>query len=101
VGKASRTTVVSTQASAKVRDNVIAVYGVPAAANLEEVCAEDGGIRLTGWVSSAVKSSGRSGGDRQFFFLNGRPVDMPRAVKVLNEAYRCGRPFQGCAQCLR
>lgn len=27
-------------------------------------------------------------GDRQFFFLNGRPVDLPKATKALNECYR-------------
>lgn len=27
-------------------------------------------------------------GDRQFFFLNGRPIDLPRATKALNETYR-------------
>lgn len=30
----------------------------------------------------------RSAGDRQFFFLNGRPVDLPKAIKLLNETYR-------------
>lgn len=27
-------------------------------------------------------------GDRQFLFLNGRPVDLPKATKALNETYR-------------
>lgn len=27
-------------------------------------------------------------GDRQFFFLNGRPVDLPKAAKALNDTYR-------------
>ena len=27
-------------------------------------------------------------GDRQFFYVNGRPVDLPKAVKLLNETYR-------------
>ena len=27
-------------------------------------------------------------GDRQFFYLNGRPVDLPKATKLLNETYR-------------
>lgn len=25
---------------------------------------------------------------RQFFYLNGRPIDFPRAAKVVNEAFR-------------
>jgi DNA mismatch repair ATPase MutL len=33
-------------------------------------------------------SSGRASGDRQFFYVNGRPVDLPRFSKALNELYR-------------
>ena len=32
--------------------------------------------------------SGRAATDRQFFFLNGRPVDLPKFARVLNETYR-------------
>ena len=32
--------------------------------------------------------SGRAATDRQFFFVNGRPVDVPKFAKVLNETYR-------------
>ncbi len=39
-------------------------------------------------VSAAGASTGRSVGDRQFFYINGRPVDMPRAARHLNEAYK-------------
>lgn len=41
-----------------------------------------------GWVSKATAGSGRAAGDRQFFYINGRPVDLPKAAKVLNETYR-------------
>lgn len=27
-------------------------------------------------------------GDRQLFFVNGRPVELPKAVKLLNQTYR-------------
>jgi len=44
-----------------------------------------GGCRL---VSAAGAATGRAAGDRQFFYINGRPVDMPRASRHLNEAYK-------------
>ena len=40
------------------------------------------------FVSKATAGSGRAGGDRQFFFINGRPVDLPRFTKALNESFR-------------
>ncbi len=39
-------------------------------------------------VSKAGPGNGRAGGDRQFFYLNGRPVDLPKAVRILNDAYK-------------
>ena len=39
-------------------------------------------------VSRAGRGCGRAAGDRQFFYLNGRPVDVPRATRLLNESYR-------------
>merc|ERR1711965_1065823 len=45
-------------------------------------------LRLKGYVSKAAAGCARTSTDRQFFFLNGRPVDLPKATRVLNEAYR-------------
>jgi DNA mismatch repair protein PMS2 len=41
--------------------------------------------RITGLVSKAGEGVGRSDNDRQFTFLNGRPVDLPKVGRVLNE----------------
>ena len=83
------------------RDNILTVFGSKAADAVEPLQveaelegggeAEEGqeqGVSVSGWVSKATAPSGRSAGDRQFFFLNGRPVDLPKAVKLLNETYR-------------
>lgn len=40
---------------------------------------------ITGLVS---KSTNVRGGERQFFYVNGRPVDLPKIAKALNEGYR-------------
>ena len=95
-GGGARATVVSTQGAPSVRDNVVAVFGAKAAEGLEPLPAGDAanaipglpaGASIAGWVSRAA-APGRAGGDRQFFFVNGRPVDLPKAAKVLNEAFR-------------
>jgi DNA mismatch repair ATPase MutL len=31
---------------------------------------------------------GRSDNDRQFTYCNGRPVDLPKVIKVVNEVWR-------------
>ena len=41
--------------------------------------------------------SGRAASDRQFFFVNGRPVDVPKFVKVLNDTYRSLSSLAGAA----
>ena len=59
-----------------------------------EAAAGDGGAppppppRIAGFVSSGTADRARAAGDRQFFFINGRPVDFPAASRALNEAYR-------------
>jgi DNA mismatch repair protein PMS2 len=88
-GSGSRTVVVTTQAAHSIRENVIALFGGKTAEALDCVDFDAGdGLRIVGLVSKATAGTGRAAGDRQFFFINGRPVDMPKAVKVLNESFR-------------
>ena len=48
--------------------------------------------QCTGWVSlpglENKKTSARASADRQFFYVNGRPVDYPKIAKTLNETFR-------------
>lgn len=44
--------------------------------------------RISGYVSRSGGGVGRSDNDRQFFFLNGRPVDLPRVTRLVNEVWR-------------
>ena len=48
----------------------------------DEIC------NITGYVSKAGVGVGRSDNDRQFTFINGRPVDLSKFIKVVNEAWR-------------
>ncbi|KAH9542752.1 hypothetical protein CY35_13G024300 [Sphagnum magellanicum] len=93
VGKSGRSTVIQTQGSGSVKDNVITVFGIKTAACLEplELSAMDVGgqsVKVEGFVSKPGAGCGRASGDRQFFYVNGRPVDLPKISRLLNELYR-------------
>ncbi|KAG7379957.1 ATP-binding mismatch repair protein [Phytophthora pseudosyringae] len=46
------------------------------------------GRKVEGYVSKVGAGVGRSDNDRQFFFINGRPFDLPKMAKTLNEVWR-------------
>lgn len=88
VGKSGRTTIVQTQGSGSVKDNIITVFGSKTATCLEplDLVVSDG-FRVEGFVSRPGAGCGRASGDRQFVYVNGRPVDLPKVNKLLNELY--------------
>lgn len=45
-------------------------------------------VKVTGLISSATWGQGRSSADRQFYYINGRPVDLPVVAKAVNEVYK-------------
>ncbi|CDP03504.1 unnamed protein product [Coffea canephora] len=88
-GKNAKSVVLRTQGSGSLRDNIITVLGMNTFTCLEpvEVSISDG-CTVDGFLSKPGYGSGRNLGDRQFFFVNGRPVDMPKVSKLVNELYR-------------
>uniref|UniRef100_A0A7I4EEC4 Uncharacterized protein n=1 Tax=Physcomitrium patens TaxID=3218 RepID=A0A7I4EEC4_PHYPA len=88
VGKSGRTTIVRTQGSGSVKDNIISVFGSKTAACLEPLNMEvSDGCLVEGFISRPGSGCGRASGDRQFIYVNGRPVDLPKINKLLNELY--------------
>lgn len=45
-------------------------------------------VRVAGLVSTAQWGKGRSSPDRQYFYVNGRPCDLPKVARAINEVYR-------------
>jgi DNA mismatch repair protein PMS2 len=45
-------------------------------------------VTVSGLISSATWGKGRSSADRQFYYMNGRPVDLPVVAKAINEVYK-------------
>ncbi|KAL3517451.1 hypothetical protein ACH5RR_020040 [Cinchona calisaya] len=88
-GRNAKSVVLKTQGSGYLKDNIITVFGMNTFTCLEplEVSISDSCI-VNGFLSKPGYGSGRNLGDRQFFFVNGRPVDMPKVSKLVNELYR-------------
>ncbi|KMT19361.1 hypothetical protein BVRB_1g013620 [Beta vulgaris subsp. vulgaris] len=88
-GKSARSMVLKTQGSGSLKDNIVTLFGMSTFICLEPLCIPmPENCRVEGFVSKAGNGSGRNTGDRQFFYVNGRPVDMPKVSKLVNELYK-------------
>ncbi|KAF5376466.1 hypothetical protein D9615_008594 [Tricholomella constricta] len=45
-------------------------------------------VTVRGLISKFTVAGGRTGADRQFFYVNGRPCNLPKIQKAFNEVYR-------------
>lgn len=102
----SRNIVVATDGKQTVRENIINVFEAKQLANLVDVqlvkpdecilleygikTAPDEELPFTFefLVSSVIHGSGRSTTDRQFYFINNRPCEPSKLMKLVNEIYR-------------
>lgn len=94
-GKNAKSVVFKTQGSGSIKDNIITVFGMNTFNCLESVSillSDD--CKVEGFVSKSGQGSGRNLGDRQFFFVNNRPVDMPKVSKLVNELYKSANSRQ-------
>jgi DNA mismatch repair protein PMS2 len=88
-GSGARNIVMATQGARTLKDNVVAIWGRKCADALEpflENATSLDCLKIEGLISKA--SQGRSVAERQFFYINGRPVDLPKVSKLLNETFR-------------
>ncbi|XP_048817843.1 mismatch repair endonuclease PMS2 isoform X2 [Lagopus muta] len=105
VGQGKKSPVVSTAGGLNLKENIGAVFGKKQLQSLipfvqlppnEAVC-EEYGLKstdlpeklysITGFISRCDHGVGRSTTDRQFFFINQRPCDPAKVVKLVNEVY--------------
>ncbi|XP_076007978.1 mismatch repair endonuclease PMS2 [Genypterus blacodes] len=104
-GQGKRSTVLGTSGSQNMRDNIGAIFGSKQLQSLlpfqqlspTENIKEEYGLGdaelpkqlfdITGFVSQGDHGVGRSATDRQFFFINNRPCDPTKVIKVVNEVY--------------
>ncbi|CAK0773475.1 hypothetical protein CVIRNUC_004069 [Coccomyxa viridis] len=101
IGTGTRTKALSTQGGQRMRDNIANAFGPRTAEALMPLDASLGDIaKACGYISKENAFFGKSGGDRQYFYINGRPVHLPKAraspehgaaaqfSKALNDAHR-------------
>lgn len=88
-GKNPKSIVLNTQGRGSLKDNIITVFGMSTFTSLQPVsiCISDD-CRVEGFLSKPGQGTGRNLADRQYFFINGRPVDMPKVSKLVNELYK-------------
>ncbi|NXG21796.1 PMS2 endonuclease, partial [Grallaria varia] len=112
VGQGRKSCVISTAGSPSLKENIGAVFGQKQLQSLipfvqvppsEAVCEEYGLntadlpqnlYSITGFISRCDHGVGRSTTDRQFFFINQRPCDPAKVVKVVNEVYHLHNKHQ-------
>ncbi|KAJ6723436.1 DNA MISMATCH REPAIR PROTEIN MLH PMS MUTL [Salix koriyanagi] len=88
-GKNAKSVVLKTQGSDSLKDNIVTVFGVNTFSCLEPVDIDiSESCKVEGFLSKPGQGSGRNLGDRQYYFVNGRPVDMPKVSKLVNELYK-------------
>lgn len=87
--------VLKTQGSDSLKDNIITLFGINTFNCLQPltICVSEG-CKVDGFMSKPGQGNGRNLGDRQYFYVNGRPVDMPKITKLVNESYRSANAQQ-------
>ncbi|KAK9733657.1 hypothetical protein RND81_04G082200 [Saponaria officinalis] len=94
-GKNARSVALKTQGTGSLKDNIISLFGMSTYTNLEPLnMSMSDDCKVEGFISKSGYGSGRNMGDRQFFYVNGRPVDMPKVSKLVNELYRSANSRQ-------
>ncbi|XP_068723012.1 mismatch repair endonuclease PMS2-like [Montipora capricornis] len=107
VEKGKKTTIVSTNGSKQVKDNITCVFGPKQVQTLvtfqqyepsDEECSELGIdlakisaqanlFQICGYISKPDHGMGRSSADRQFLYINKRPCDLVKVSRIVNEMY--------------
>ncbi|CAF0745405.1 unnamed protein product [Didymodactylos carnosus] len=112
----SSTIQLTTTPHATIKENIIDLHGTKFIDHLIEIKPEqqdtsnndvddeDGGkenqdeliskFKLEGFISIAQHGNGRSASDRQYLYINSRPCDNARLIKIINEIYRSFNPQQ-------
>lgn len=88
-----RQTLFSTRGSS-MQDNLVRVFGAQQVSKMDKILFQHSNylnefsISLEGFITKAKSQHGRSQNDRQFIFLNNRPVDLPKITKSIHELYK-------------
>jgi DNA mismatch repair protein PMS2 len=100
------TKLISTNSKNTLKDNIIEIFGIQSMNNsvkFEQACelneeikvefkidclAECDLFQIEGYISNCKNNHGRSAQDRQYLYINKRPCESQRVIKLINEVYR-------------
>ncbi|KAL8946818.1 MAG: hypothetical protein Q9222_006834, partial [Ikaeria aurantiellina] len=104
MAKGKKVVVFATKSNLTTRENIANVFGAKTLSALVgmDLCfqlqrsssvvtpnnVKDSKVQVVGHVSKPVFGEGRQTPDRQMFFVNARPCNMPQFAKVYNEVYK-------------
>lgn len=100
--KGKKAVVFATHSNSTTRENIANVFGAKALLMLVSLDlhfdlepadnrnsdADNLNVQVLGHVSKPVFGEGRNAPDRQMFFVNSRPCNLPQVAKVFNEVYK-------------
>ena len=81
-------TILTTQGSCKLRDNFCTIFSAKQAELLADFSCSGSDWHINGLFSKPIPNAGMASAERQFLFLNDRPIDFPKITRVCNEMYR-------------
>ena len=94
--KGGKQTMLQTPGRGDRRAAISAIFGAKLLGELTPLSGADGAFAVDGYISRPRAGDGRRSGDRQFLFVNKRPVDFPRLSRLLNDAYRAATARSEC-----
>uniref|UniRef100_A0A8C9N8L8 Mismatch repair endonuclease PMS2 n=1 Tax=Serinus canaria TaxID=9135 RepID=A0A8C9N8L8_SERCA len=95
IGQGKKSCVISTAGSPSLKENIGAVFGQKQLQSLIPfVQLPPRKYKPLGFISRCDHGVGRSTTDRQFFFINQRPCDPAKVVKIVNEVYHLHNKHQ-------
>ena len=83
-----RETILNISQKGELSDKIVNIFGPQQEKDMVPVSLlNNEGFDIEGFISTCCHGKGRSRGDRQFFFVQNRPCDLPGGVKAINEVY--------------
>ena len=96
LAKGGKQVLMQTTGAGGQRAAIAAVFGAKLLGELTPFRAQEGALGLSGFISRPRAGDGRRSGDRQYIFVNNRPVDFGKLSRLLNEAYRAATARPEC-----
>ncbi|KAH8549580.1 mismatch repair endonuclease PMS2 [Umbelopsis sp. PMI_123] len=105
IGKGASSKVITCNANKTIRENIANIFGAkvisqimpvnlslsetdtPTIKEISDDCNSDG-VKVVGFISKPTWGNGRSSADRQYLYINGRPCNLPKISRALNEIFR-------------